>query len=225
MQPLRVPERAAEMPTTQRIDPTQFLATDGEGRNTARYKAGDVIFKQGEPATLVYYLQNGRAKETIVSTEGKQVMVNILDRGRFFGISGIFNSQVRNSTVTVISTSTITAISTETMRNQLMQPDFAIFFMDYLIEQNSALVVDKVDLLLSSRPKRLAHLLIALSQTGAGVIGSEITQEMLAAMLGTSRPYVNEILNGFRVQGLIKYNGGIKVMQPAMLAWLSKQQS
>jgi CRP/FNR family cyclic AMP-dependent transcriptional regulator len=209
---------------TQRIEPSRFLASSGEGRTVATHKAGEVIFKQGEPAVFVYYLQGGRAKETVVSEKGKQVMVNMLEDGRFFGISGIFNAHQRSSTVTIISTAIITSFTQEAMRIALNQPSFARFFMSYLVEQNNQIEAEKADLLISSKPRRLAQTLVALAHIGAGegesrTIGSEITQEMLAAMTGTTRSYVNALLTRFRERGLIKYNGGIHVL-PALLVAL-----
>lgn len=214
---------------TQRIDPNGFLLTGGEGRSVAVHAPGEIIFRQGERAELVYYLQAGRAKETVVSPEGKQVMVNMLENGRFFGINGIFEDHARTSTVTVISTATITSITQNAMRAALNQPRFARFFMMYLVQQHNQSEAAKANLLLSSKPRRLGQTLLALAHTGVGdgeprTIGPEITQEMLAAMTGTTRQYVNAILTEFRKEGLIKSNGGI-VVQPKLIATLGEPKS
>ena len=43
------------------------------------------FFSQGDPADTVYYLQNGRAKLTVVSKRGKEATVTTLASGDFFG--------------------------------------------------------------------------------------------------------------------------------------------
>jgi CRP/FNR family cyclic AMP-dependent transcriptional regulator len=39
----------------------------------------------------------------------------------------------------------------------------------------------------------------------------KVPQEMLAEMVGTTRPRVNFFMNKFRKLGFIKYNGGLQV--------------
>jgi CRP/FNR family cyclic AMP-dependent transcriptional regulator len=42
-------------------------------------------------------------------------------------------------------------------------------------------------------------------------ITPKISQEMLAEIIGTTRPRVNAFMNKFRKLGFIEYNGGFKV--------------
>lgn len=213
------------MPQQQTID--EFLTQSGEGRTVTTHKPGDVLFSEGEPAAGVFYLQSGKAKETVVSKQGKPAMVNILEDGRLFGFNGIYVDRVRTSTVTIIARSVVTYITREAMQTRLRQPSFARFFNSYLIERIAALEADKADLLVSSRPKRLARTLMALSHVDKSIdearpIGPEITQDMLAAMLGTSRQYVNEMLTRFRLDGLIRYSAGAIEIRPALSEWLEQ---
>ena len=65
--------------------PQHFLMQSGDGRTVRAHKAGDVLFTEGEPSSAVYYLQNGKAKETVISRQGKPVMVSILEEGSLAG--------------------------------------------------------------------------------------------------------------------------------------------
>jgi len=61
----------------------------------------------------------------------------------------------------------------------------------------------------------LARALLLLARQGKqgqpdGIL-PEITQEILASMVGTTRPRVNFFMNKFRKLGFIEYNGKIKV--------------
>ncbi len=205
----------------------EFLTQSGDGRTVTTHKPGEVLFAEGDAAVAIYYLQSGKAKETITSKQGRPSMVNILEDGRLFGFDGIYSARVRSSTVTIIARSTITHITREAMQERLKHSGFARFFNNYLIERITALETDKADLLVSSRPRRLARTLMALSHVDkstvdARPIGPEITQDMLAAMLGTSRQYVNELLTRFREEGLIRYAAGAIEVRPALGDWLEQ---
>jgi CRP/FNR family transcriptional regulator, cyclic AMP receptor protein len=72
-----------------------------------------------------------------------------------------------------------------------------------------------LDQLLNSSEKRLARVLLLLANFGEGqnaeLIIPPISQEILAEMIGTTRPRVNFFLNKFRKLGFIEYEGGLKV--------------
>lgn len=48
-----------------------FLAAAGLDRKIVRLKAGESFFSQGDAALLVFYLQSGSAKLTVISKRGK----------------------------------------------------------------------------------------------------------------------------------------------------------
>ena len=74
---------------------------------------------------------------------------------------------------------------------------------------------DLVDQLFNSSEKRLARLLLLLANFSNDgelrPIAPKISQEVLAARVGTTRSRVNYFMNKFRKLGLIEYNGTIKV--------------
>jgi DNA-binding IclR family transcriptional regulator len=74
---------------------------------------------------------------------------------------------------------------------------------------------DLVDQLFNNSEKRLARILLLMAEFGQpGEIESlipAITQETLAAMIGTTRSRVSYFMNRFRQHGFIEYNGRIRV--------------
>ena len=85
----------------------------------------------------------------------------------------------------------------------------------YLLGRNLRYEADLVDQLFSSSEKRLARILLLLTQFGKeGVpetVVPRISQETLAEMIGTTRSRVNFFMNKFRTLGFIHYNGGLAV--------------
>jgi CRP-like cAMP-binding protein len=49
----------------------------GAGRTITRYKKNQTVFAQGDPADAVFYIQEGKAKVTVISDQGKEAVVAI----------------------------------------------------------------------------------------------------------------------------------------------------
>src|SRR5882672_9446860 len=208
-----------------RFDPKAFLTKVGEGKTITRYKPGEIIFKQGEPAGAVYYLQYGSVKESVVSDQGREAVVGMLEPGLFFGTACLDGPEVRTSTATAVKASMVTAISREAMNAMLNgRLEFAQLFRVYQLHLTSRLEADKIDLMFNSIEKRLARALLILAHYGSATprkIGPDISQELIAEVIGTTRPRVNHFMTKFRKLGLIKYNGGIEV-SPALLSFVNE---
>jgi CRP/FNR family cyclic AMP-dependent transcriptional regulator len=67
------------------FEPSAFLAQAGLGRRIVQFKPRQVIFSQGNAADCIFYLQNGRAKLTVVSQHGKVATINLFKEGDFVG--------------------------------------------------------------------------------------------------------------------------------------------
>ncbi len=87
--------------------------------------------------------------------------------------------------------------------------------MAYLLGRNIRIEADLVDQLFNSSEKRLARTLLLLAQYGKEgqpqSIVPQISQEALAAIIGTTRSRVSHFMNKFRRLGFIEYNGGLSV--------------
>ncbi len=70
---------------TRVFDPRVFLAQAGLGRTILQFPKNKVIFAQGDPSEAVFYIQNGRAKLTVVSKHGKEATIALLGEGDFMG--------------------------------------------------------------------------------------------------------------------------------------------
>jgi len=94
-------------------------------------------------------------------------------------------------------------------------PEMSQRFMAFLLLRNSQVEADLVDQLFNSSEKRLARLLIMLAQVGQEAemrtVATPISQEVMAARVGTTRSRINHFMNKFRKLGLVEYNGQLKV--------------
>ncbi|MGH7232092.1 MAG: Crp/Fnr family transcriptional regulator, partial [Nitrospiraceae bacterium] len=152
----------------------------------------------------------------VVSQQGKEAVVAILERGGFFGEGCLAGQVVRMATVTSLEDSSIVRIDKHAMINVLHEePTFAELFTSYLLSRNIRIEEDLVDQLFNSSEKRLARVLLLLAHFGKEgkpePVIPKISQETLAEMVGTTRSRVSFFLNKFRKLGFIDYNGGLHV--------------
>lgn len=201
------------------FDPQSFLAKVGEGRSIANYSKDQVIFSQGDPANAVFYIQKGKVKVTVVSEQGKEAVVAILDANEFFGEACLAGQTQRITTVTSMADSVIMRLDKAAVVRVIHhEPAFSEMFIAHLLGRTIRVEADLVDQLFNSSEKRLARLLLLLANFGKDgkpePIIAKISQETLAEMIGTTRSRVSFFMNKFRKLGLINYNGsegGIEV--------------
>jgi CRP/FNR family transcriptional regulator, cyclic AMP receptor protein len=165
----------------------------------------------------VFYIQSGRAKITVVSSSGKEATIALLGAGNFLGEDCIATSHpLRVATATAITDGTLLRIDKKEMVRALHQEHgLSDIFVSYLLARNLRIQEDLVDQLFNSSEKRLARILLLLTQVakeGAHeTVIPKISQETLAEMVGTTRSRVSFFMNRFRKLGFIEYNGGLQV--------------
>ena len=73
------------MPPKDMFDAKIFLAKVGDGKAILEFEKNQKIFEQGDSAETVFYIQKGKIKLTVLSEQGKEAVVAILEPGHFFG--------------------------------------------------------------------------------------------------------------------------------------------
>jgi CRP/FNR family cyclic AMP-dependent transcriptional regulator len=218
-------ELALENSAKDQFDAIASLAKVGVGKTIIEFEKGQNIFEQGDAADTIYYLQEGKIKLTVMSDQGKEAVVGILEPGQFFGEGCMNGHKLRISTTTAMEHCVVTAISKTTMIATLNdQPAFSELFMAYLLTRNSRIEEDLIDQLFNSSERRLARMLLLLANFGKEgspqPISPNISQETLAEMIGTTRSRVSFFMNKFRRLGFIDYNGHIEVNNSLLSAVL-----
>jgi len=82
-----VPHRSRHIVSTDKgdFDARKFLATDGDGKQVLSFAKTQAIFAQGDAADAVFYVQEGKVRLTVVSKDGKEATIGILNAGDFCG--------------------------------------------------------------------------------------------------------------------------------------------
>jgi CRP/FNR family transcriptional regulator, cyclic AMP receptor protein len=195
------------------FDPKSFLAMVGDGRNIGRYRKDEIVISQGDPADAVFYIERGKVKITVVSQQGKEAVVAMLQTNDFFGEGCLAGQAQRIATVATMTDSVIVRLEKAAIVRVIQQePAFAGMFIAHLLARAIRVETDLVDQLFNSSEKRLARLLLLLANFGKEAkpepILAKISQETLADMIGTTRSRVSFFMNKFRKLAFIDYNGG-----------------
>ena len=196
------------------FNPKSFLAKVGEGRSIGRYRMGEIVFSQRDPANAVFYIQRGRVKVTVVSQQGREAVVAILGTNDFFGEGCLDRRAQRMTTVTTMTDCVIVRLGKAAIIRVInREPAFCKVFIGHLLRRTGRLEADLADQLSNSSEKRLARLLLLLASPGKNgklkPMISKVSQGTLADMIGTTRSRVSFFMNKFRDRGFIDYNGSI----------------
>ncbi len=194
----------------------KFLAQDGSGKTILAFPKKQTLFSQGDVADAVFYIQSGQVKLSVVSKQGKEAVVGIVEQGGFVGEGCLAGQRVCMATATTLEDSTLVRIDKQAMIRVLHEePTFSTMFMEYLLARNVRIQEDLVDQLFNSAEKRLARVLLLMAHFGKEgkpePVLAKISQETLAEMIGTTRSRVSFFMNRFRKLGFIEYNGGLHV--------------
>jgi CRP/FNR family transcriptional regulator, cyclic AMP receptor protein len=198
------------------FDVKLFLDSTGLGRKVVNFRRKETVFSQGDPAKNVMYIREGGVKLTVVHENGKAAVVAIVGPGDFFGEGCLAGQSTCIATATAIAPTTVLMIEkSEMIRVLHSEHEFSDRFIAYMLARNIRVEEDLVDQLFNSSEKRLARTLLLLARYGASdqpqKVLPKVSQEMLAEMIGTTRPRVNFFMNKFRKLGFIQYNGGLHV--------------
>jgi CRP/FNR family cyclic AMP-dependent transcriptional regulator len=204
---------SAEVP---KFDAKSFLASIGPGRSSQTYKSKKIVFQQGDPADAVFYIESGKIELSVVSAQGKQGVIAILGAGDFFGEGCLAGQPSHMASAIALAQSTIIRIEKPAMLRVLHdEPAFSELFTAFLLLRNIQFEEDLVDQLFNSSERRLARVLLLLANFGKDgrlePVIPKISQDILAARVGTTCSRINSFMNKFRKLGFIEYNGDLKV--------------
>lgn len=193
------------------VDWESILTNIFRGKTVMEYGRNHDIFRQGQPADSLFYLRKGKVKLTVISQQGKEAIVAVLDDGEFFGEGCLAGQQSRMATAVAMTDCTLDKIEKSLMIRMLHeQHDVSELFVKHLLSRNIRYEADLVDQLFNSSEKRLARILLLLAHFGkesrSEPVLPRISQEELAQMVGTTRSRISHFMNKFRDLGFINYN-------------------
>jgi CRP/FNR family cyclic AMP-dependent transcriptional regulator len=195
---------------------TGFSSGASLGGKVSRYRDKQNIYKQGDPAYTLFYIQEGGVRLSTRTKHQPSVVTAILGAGDFFGELCLAGYPLRVSTAVALTASSIRTIQKKEMLQMLRKRNKASnALVAYLLSSVQKYKVHVSELLTSSAEQRLASVLLRLAhleKKGPEIVEIPIlSHHVLAEMVGTTRSRINLFMNRFRKQGFINYDGGLEV--------------
>ena len=167
-----------------------------------RFHQDEVVYHQGDPAAHVFVVYSGVVKVLVLDENGREVLLSLLGRGEFFGELALFEDLPRESGVVAVVPTTVLQIDRDGCLRVLARNPRARDYMFKRLASTIHVLSDKLQgMVFLDVPSRLAKYLLELKATGSDL---PITQDDLAAAVGSTRFTVNKLLADFQRRGLIK---------------------
>src|SRR4029078_11850369 len=108
----------------------RFLTQPAPGKTLKSQPSKRTVFSQGDKADAVYYIQAGKIKLTVVSSQGKEAVVGVLSAEHFFCEQCLTGQTVRTVTATVLEESrTVRIARTKMIETLREEPALSALFM------------------------------------------------------------------------------------------------
>ncbi len=166
------------------------------------YHPGEIVYLQGEMSKEFYFLHRGKVKVSILKEDGSEKILAIQEGNTFFGESAAFDRHAYFATAVALERSEMSVVPVERAEAVILKhPEVAFLIIKAIIRKLRLLGFQVKDLAFLDAQRRLAHILMKLSddvgkaEPGGIVIQKGISHEDLARLTGLSRVRVTTILN------------------------------
>jgi CRP-like cAMP-binding protein len=184
-----------------------------------RYRRGEVLFHEGDVGDSVHLLATGRVAVRTTTPEGDSVTYAVAGPGEAFGELALLSTDHRRTaTVVALEDTETLALRREPFeRVRARHPGVDRMLVEILAARVRRLSAHLVEALYVPVDKRVRRRLVELAQAYGGGETAEVplTQEVLAELVGASRPTVNQVLREEARRGTIRLaRGKVVVLQP-----------
>ncbi len=179
------------------------------GGTMRSFPKNTVVVSEGDQTDSLYVLLEGRVKAFVSEEGGREVVLNVIGRGDYFGELVLDGGPRSASILTLEPTRTYIVPRSEVERLLSENPAFARDFTRRLISKVRSLTTQVRDLALKDVYARLAAFVEAnaVAQGAQRVIPEKLTQNEIAARIGASREMVNRILKDLAAGGYVSVDG------------------
>ncbi len=204
----------------------EFLPRHYEGIQARKLDSRKLVFIAGDPSDSLFYIRHGFIRLSVTTSTGKSGVISVLGPGEFFGELCRKSNAGSHRTAQTITPCEFLEIPKDTMLRLLHERwDTTEQFLCYVMCRITRHEDDLADQLFNPSEKRLARVLLLLkrstSERSAAGSTLKITQELLAEMVGTTRPRISYFMNRFRKKGFVACNGNW-IVNDSLLAVLTE---
>src|SRR5713226_6797720 len=190
------------------------LASVAAVAKTRRYAKDDVVFHADESGDVFYLIKEGQVKVTMISPEGKEIILSLLGPGEFFGEMALLDDEPRSATVVATEALELVTIWRSDFL-QILGDNFTIT-KQVLAELSQRLrnASNRIESLATMDVYgRLARFFLDLARDQGKTLDNGYvavtrpTHQAIANMIGTSRETVSRLIHDLMRQNLLLSEG------------------
>jgi CRP-like cAMP-binding protein len=190
------------------------LASIATVAKTRRYAKDDVIFHADESGDVFCLIKEGQVKVTMISPEGKEIILSLLGPGEFFGEMALLDDEPRSATVVATEALELVTIWRSDFL-QILGENFTIA-KKVLAELSKRLrsASNRIESLATMDVYgRLARFFLDLAREQGKTLDNGYvavtrpTHQAIANMIGTSRETVSRLIHDLMRQNLLLSEG------------------
>lgn len=190
-----------------------------------RFARGEVLVHEGDPSDSLHLVEQGRLAVQVGTAEGQRATLNLLGPGDYFGELSLLDGRTQHRTASIAAleparTRTLPATAFRELREQHPgAQQLLLVLLARRVEELSARVVEVMYDSLDQRLYRRLDELAELYAEDSGPVTVPLTQELLAELVGGTRPSINQVLQRLVAQGIVELGRGrVRVVDRGRLA-------
>jgi len=186
----------------------------GEAARRRKFPKNCMVILADDRGDAFFIIESGQAKVSVTATDGREVILSVLNPGDFFGDISLLDGRPRSANVTTLSESTMLVLQrSDFVRAIESHPSIPTKLMVTLAQRLRNADRQTASLALLGIADRVCSVLTSLAEeegdeTAEGfVIRRRPTHQVLANMTGTARETVTRVLRRLEEEGYIRSQG------------------
>ncbi len=206
--------------------PSQFLRHLAQVAICRRFRAGDVLCSKGEMSSTLFVLLKGQVMVVGVDDEGREVLLNLLKPGDFFGELALIDGQPRSADVIAVTDGEALLVRrSDFMALAERMPSLIWQVMEVIakrVREADELVMRMAWL---NAQERVAWALLEFADS-KGQLPQWVNVNILAKRCGLARETASRIVSQWQKEGILqRTKDGFVILKPSKLQAMLKARN
>jgi CRP/FNR family transcriptional regulator len=180
-----------------------------------RKARGEFIYMPGDRAEYVYIVRQGRVKLSVLSETGKEIAIDIIQRGEIFGEFALVDESLRSNMAQALDDLVVWVFSKRDFTHLISsQPKLALSYIRLVGDRRRRMEKKLSDITSKAVSARICELLHELSTNAFGVETAAndylvpLTHQDVASLIGAARQTTTTVLNDLERRAIIELGRG-----------------
>ena len=197
--------------------PHSLLVAISRHGGTRSFAANTVLIHEGDESDAIYIILNGRVKAYSAGAQGREIVLDELGPGHFFGELAM-DGERRSVSIKTLEPTACCVVQREALDTFLVEhPEFAGHLTRKLVRMVRRLTEQVKSLALQDVYGRVARVLMELSDLPAAgsevrTVRQKLTQQDIADRVGSSREMVHRVMKELAVGGYVTPDENSKLL-------------